>query len=168
MPTDSVQETARQPGELVLASRSPRFAARLVDLIIWAVASTPVLAFVTANTEEGNARAIASVCGSALMWTLLNPLPLSRFGVTLGKRLVGVQIVRMRTGTHPGFFQALWRELFYLLMSVIPFVGLLNVASCLWDKPYQQCWHDNAAGTLAVDRKALAARRAAARTPAGA
>ncbi|WP_433105473.1 RDD family protein [Streptomyces sp. CA-250714] len=143
----------------MLASRSARFAARLVDLMLWAVVSVPVYGVVTTYTEEGTARALASLGSSALLWTLLYPFALSRFGYTVGKRLMGVQVARMRTGRHAGFFQALGREFLYLFLAVIPIVGLLNVASCLWDKPYQRCWHDNAAGTLALDRRA---RRAAA------
>ncbi|UNZ21271.1 hypothetical protein [Streptomyces sp. 891-h] len=53
--------------------------------------------------------------------------------------------------------------MFFLFLAVIPLVGLLNLFSCLWDKPYQRCWPDNAVGTLTLARKAFAARVAAAR-----
>ncbi|MFF8282484.1 hypothetical protein ACF06W_07110 [Streptomyces albus] len=65
----------------------------------------------------------------------------------------------MRDGSRSGFLQALSRECCCLFLTVIPLVGLVNAASCLWDESYHRCRHDNVAGTLAVDRKAFAARR---------
>ncbi|WP_369204718.1 RDD family protein [Streptomyces sp. PU-14G] len=146
----------------MLASRLRHWTARIVDFLLWGALTGLLGGVVTGLTEEGNARAVASLCCAGLLWVLLYPSALARFGSTPGKWLLGVRIVRMRTGRNVGFFQALWREFFYLFLTVIPLVGLVNVAACLWDRPYHRCWHDDAAGTLAVDRKAYAERRAAA------
>ncbi|CAL9415638.1 RDD family protein [Streptomyces sp. enrichment culture] len=174
MPSDHAQATGTAvppPGPtppagqyesgIVLAGRARRLAARVLDMAVWAVVSAPVTGLVTTVTQEGDTRAVAGMGAAALVWLVLHPLALSRFGSTLGKAALGVRIARMRDGSRPGFLQALSRECCYLFLTVIPLVGLVNAASCLWDEPYHRCWHDNVAGTLAVDRKAFAARRAA-------
>ncbi|MFF8282485.1 RDD family protein [Streptomyces albus] len=85
---------------IVLAGRARRLAARVLDMVVWAVVSAPVTGLVTNVTQEGDTRAVAGMGAAALVWLVLHPLALSRFGSTLGKAALGVR--SPGCGTAPG------------------------------------------------------------------
>jgi len=76
--------------------------------------------------------------GALLYFTLLN----ARGRQTLGKRVFGLCVVQS-DGTLPGWRQALFRSLAYLVSEGAFYVGFLWV---LWDRK-REAWHDKLSGT---------------------
>lgn len=74
-------------------------------------------------------------------------LPTARWGRTLGKRLVGLEVRDIELGEPPSFGAALRRWLVYCVPGLLA-VGLVGVLWALFDKPWRQCWHDKAAHTF--------------------
>lgn len=79
-------------------------------------------------------------------------------GQTLGKALLRIRAARLSDGGVPG--PAGWaRAAVYALPGVLtailvgPLFWLLNSLWCLWDRPYGQCLHDKAAGTVVVSAR---------------
>lgn len=69
-----------------------------------------------------------------------------RFGQTLGKKLLGIRVVRVEDGRYQSFGGALGRVAMQLVLSNIYIDGLW----CLWDKPWRQCLHDKVVKTVVV------------------
>ncbi|MGD9486227.1 RDD family protein [Streptomyces sp. TRM70308] len=95
---------------------------------------------------------LALVVGAFLLFGLFyEALPTARWGRTLGKKLCGVQVLRVEEQTPPGFGGALTRWLLYGVLAAA-LVGVVNVLWCLVDRPWRQCWHDKAARTFVARR----------------
>ena len=72
---------------------------------------------------------------------------IGRFGQTLGKRWLGVKVVKVGTNEAPGYSKAFLREIVGKIASMLVlFLGFLWM---LWD-PQKQTWHDKIAGTIVV------------------
>ncbi len=72
---------------------------------------------------------------------------LGRTGQSWGKRIVGIKVVRVQAGSPPGFWRAVGRELFAVVISSnILYLGFLWM---LWDGD-RQTWHDKIAGTVVI------------------
>lgn len=160
---------ARPQVMIALASRGRRWFARFVDALLLTAGFFLLVVSVTAQDPSGGGGLTPAgvgvlLGGFAVLWLLLCPFALARFGCTLGKALLGLRVVRMRNGKRIGFWRAAWRELVYIVLTPLPVIGWLNLLSCLWDKPYQQCWHDKAAGTITVDQRTFSR---AVQTPGG-
>ncbi|MEV6929439.1 RDD family protein [Dactylosporangium sp. NPDC051485] len=75
-----------------------------------------------------------------------------RTGITWGKRAMKLQIIRTDNPALPpdrGLLVKRWAVQF-LVGVVVPFFSWVDNLWQLWDKPYQQCLHDKAAGTIVV------------------
>ncbi|WP_371652959.1 MULTISPECIES: RDD family protein [unclassified Streptomyces] len=91
---------------------------------------------------------LAIVLGAFLLLGLLyEALPTAKWGRTLGKRLLRVQVRDLESHEPPAFGAALRRWLVYGVLGVLA-VGVVNVVWCLFDRPWRQCWHDKAARTF--------------------
>ncbi|MFG2039023.1 RDD family protein [Dactylosporangium sp. NPDC048998] len=75
-----------------------------------------------------------------------------RTGVTWGKRAMKLQLIRAAAPAAPidrGVLVKRWAVQFPAGL-VLPFFSWVDGLWQLWDKPYQQCLHDKAAGTIVV------------------
>ncbi|MEV8514467.1 RDD family protein [Dactylosporangium sp. NPDC051484] len=75
-----------------------------------------------------------------------------RTGVTWGKRAMKLQLIRAAAPAVPidrGVLAKRW-AMQYPVAFVVPFFSWIDGLWQLWDKPYQQCLHDKAAGTIVV------------------
>ncbi|AEW94315.1 MULTISPECIES: RDD family protein [Streptomycetaceae] len=91
---------------------------------------------------------LAAVLGALLVaGVLYEALPTVKWGRTLGKKLVNVRVLDIESQLTPGFGQALRRVLVRQLLGFVV-VGVVDVAWCLFDRPWRQCWHDKAARTF--------------------
>ncbi|MER7003147.1 RDD family protein [Dactylosporangium sp. NPDC000555] len=75
-----------------------------------------------------------------------------RTGVTWGKRAMKLQLIRATAPAVPidrGVLLKRW-AVQYPVAIVVPFFSWIDGLWQLWDKPYQQCLHDKAAGTIVV------------------
>jgi len=75
-----------------------------------------------------------------------------RTGNTWGKRALKIQIMRLDNPGTPVDRGVLTRRWAVQILAgiFVPFFSYLDGLWQLWDKPYQQCLHDKAAGTIVV------------------
>ncbi|RZU24627.1 RDD family protein [Streptomyces sp. BK239] len=78
---------------------------------------------------------------------LYEALPTAKWGRTLGKKLLGLEVRDIEGGEPPSFGAALRRWLVYSVPGLLA-VGVLGVLWCVFDRPWRQCWHDKAAHTF--------------------
>ncbi|WP_031102979.1 RDD family protein [Streptomyces sp. NRRL S-146] len=82
-----------------------------------------------------------------LAGVLCEVLPTAKWGRTLGKKLMGLEVRDIEAHDSPEFGAALRRWLVYSVPGLLV-VGIVGVAWCLFDRPWRQCWHDKAAHTF--------------------
>ena len=144
---------------VLIAGASPatlarRLGARVIDLGVW-IAVILVLNLATiklTNSVSGRTPTAVWITGVWLpLWSVAwLVLPGWRGGITVGKRLCRIQVVR--TGGGPlTLGRALLREIFIFLSVIIPMIGVLNALAGLND-PRRQGLHDKLIDTLVVDR----------------
>ncbi len=76
----------------------------------------------------------------------------SRRGVTLGKRALGLTLIRLDDLSAPitrGVAAKRWL-MQYIVGAIVPFFSWVDGLWQLWDKPFQQCLHDKVAQTVVV------------------
>ncbi|NSC21929.1 RDD family protein, partial [Streptomyces albus subsp. chlorinus] len=153
------------------AALGRRFGARLVDLVLTlAVGAGAAFPFVGKAVDHIEAKVdaveqagvtqrvwlidgttgvyLAVVLGVLLAFGLLyEVLPTARWGRTLGKKLFGLSVANIEGHDRPGFGKSCLRWLVHGVLGVLV-VGLVNVAWCLFDRPWRQCLHDKVAGTF--------------------
>ncbi|MEU6257765.1 RDD family protein [Streptomyces sp. NPDC047043] len=78
---------------------------------------------------------------------LYEALPTARWGRTLGKKLLGLEVRDIEAHEPPTFGAALRRWLVYSVPGLLG-IGVVGVLWCLFDRPWHQCWHDKAARTF--------------------
>ena len=100
----------------------------------------------------------ATTCGSSLSsiayWELVGfavelayfVIMWSKFGGTLGQRILGLHVVDAATGLNIGIGRAIGRFVGYLISSIVLYIGLIWVAF----DPRKQGWHDKIASTFVV------------------
>ncbi|MGA5900620.1 RDD family protein [Streptomyces venetus] len=82
-----------------------------------------------------------------LVGVVAEVLPTVKWGRTLGKKLMGLEVRDIEGHDAPEFGAALRRWLVYSVPGLLV-VGIVGVVWCLFDKPWRQCWHDKAAHTF--------------------
>ncbi|MES5823591.1 RDD family protein [Streptomyces sp. RG80] len=78
---------------------------------------------------------------------LYEALPTAKWGRTLGKKLLGLEVRDIEGGEPPSFGAALRRWLVYSVPGLLA-IGVVGVVWGLFDRPWRQCWHDKAAHTF--------------------
>jgi uncharacterized RDD family membrane protein YckC len=152
------------------ASRGSRFGARMLDgLIVAVVMFVPLFAlggFPNSQALAGGARAnpfwfYTYYWHSAAFWPTsavilvllaINLYLLFRFGQTIGKKLVGIRIVRT-DGSRAGLARIIFiRDLPFRIVAMIPLIGgLFSLADPLFIfSESRRCLHDRLAGTIVM------------------
>jgi uncharacterized RDD family membrane protein YckC len=168
---DVFQAAARRQASARPAGLGKRLAARLVDTLVLggvtAVAAVPLgtraidhvnekidaaklsgetvtvwLLDGTTSTYLGIVLAVLLVFGA-----LYEALPTAKWGRTLGKKLLGLEVRDIEGHEPPSFGAALRRWLVYSVPGLLA-IGVVGVVWGLFDKPWHQCWHDKAAHTF--------------------
>ena len=123
-----------------------RLAARIIDLVVLIVlvdyGTLPV------DTSARVSGGLADLLDSAWVLTCLVGLlvvPQARWGVTLGKRIVGLRLVRV-DGTRAGVARIIARELI-ALPGCLPSMVALNYWIAGRDELFGRALHDKACGT---------------------
>jgi uncharacterized RDD family membrane protein YckC len=144
------------PGEL--AERSSRLGAFIVDFLIGFVLYLPALivGFRHFDPARGalnfvNNGTIITGCLGAIV-LVITAIFVARYGQTIGKRLIGIRVVRSN-GEKASFWRIfLLRNVVNAIPSLIPFVGYVYT---LVDHLFifgesRQCLHDKIADTVVV------------------
>lgn len=145
---------ARTPG--ALAGRWQRLFAAIIDGVITGVIGYIIAAaFIGGDAMSGNgglgarfgANAITSVIA-----ILYFGLQHGKWGQSIGKRALGIRVVRAADSGPIGYGAAFGRVIFTYVLSVITFgVGaLVDVIWILWDER-KQALHDKVVGTVVVN-----------------
>ncbi|MGI8330639.1 RDD family protein [Actinomadura scrupuli] len=142
-----------------LAGRWARLGAAIIDLILLGVAGSLIsLPFVSwhrlthprhgelVSPEQYKLNLVGLIIGFLYFWLLTYRWN----GRTVGKRILGIRVVRADDGGPIGNTQALMRALVYAVLgNLCSCFGLVNVAWILWDRR-RQALHDKAARTVVV------------------
>ncbi|MEU9635136.1 RDD family protein [Streptomyces tendae] len=168
---DVFQAAARRQAAARPAGLGKRLAARLIDTVVLAgvtaVAAVPLglkaLDHVNDKIDEAKLSGetvtvwlldgtTSTYLGIVLAVLLLfgvvyEALPTAKWGRTLGKKLLGLEVRDIEAHEPPSFGAALRRWLVYSVPGLLA-VGVVGVAWCLFDRPWHQCWHDKAANTF--------------------
>ncbi|MFJ6460245.1 RDD family protein [Streptomyces sp. NPDC091387] len=169
--TDHFQQLAADRAAARPAALGKRFAARLIDTaVLAALVGAVALPLATRATDHLNEKIDAArlsgetvtvwlldsttaglaagvLAAFLVLGVLLEALPTAKWGRTLGKKLCGLDVRDIESGSAPAFGAALRRWLVYGVLGVLA-IGVVNVLWCLIDKPWRQCWHDKAARTF--------------------
>ncbi|MEU3727874.1 RDD family protein [Streptomyces sp. NPDC033538] len=168
---DVFQAAARRQAAARPAGLGKRLAARLIDTVVLAcvtgVAAVPLgikgIDHVNGKIDEAKLSGetvtvwlldgtTSTYLGIVLAVLLLfgvvyEALPTAKWGRTLGKKLLGLQVRDIEAHEPPSFGAALRRWLVYSVPGLLV-VGVVGVAWCLFDRPWHQCWHDKASRTF--------------------
>ncbi len=148
------------PDEAPLATRSARFLAALIDgFILLPIVVGLQFAFgVFANFPHVRAlpfeeQVAWGVAGFAF-WVAIHGYFLAKRGQTIGKRLLGIQVVNMTDGRQASFVKLVFaRNLPTVMLSQIPIIGgIINLVGILMIfGEGRRCLHDHLAGTRVIE-----------------
>ncbi|MER6311623.1 RDD family protein [Streptomyces sp. NPDC001657] len=143
---------ARPP---VLANPGRRLLAVVIDVVIAVVALSVLSAAIGLVVTLGrpgadNSPFYLTLLAAVAMVFLYSPLLTAVCGGTVGKLICGLTVVRVADGRRLPYGTALARHLAHLGMWAVPVLSQLDALFCLWDRPYRQCLHDKAVGTLVL------------------
>ncbi|MER5212964.1 RDD family protein [Streptomyces sp. NPDC002838] len=168
---DIFQAAARRQASARPASLGKRLAARLVDSLVLgavtAVAGVPLgikaidhvndkidAAKLSGETVtvwllDGTTSVYLGIVLAVLLLAgvLSEALPTAKWGRTLGKKLLGLEVRDIEAHEPPSFGAALRRWLVYSVPGLLA-VGVVGVLWGLFDRPWHQCWHDKVAHTF--------------------
>ncbi|MEV4747994.1 RDD family protein [Streptosporangium sp. NPDC049248] len=149
-----------------LAARRYRFGAAIVDMLIFAIATSPIYGVIVDDSTEfeltldtylnpysGNPYWPIDV-GLAVLLAVYYWLQHALWGQTLGKRLWRLKVVSRKTGETPSLRQAGVRALVYSALTLVPYSGMLiSLVDMLWIfiGSKRRCLHDVIAETVVVD-----------------
>ncbi|CAN5875065.1 hypothetical protein BH11MYX4_BH11MYX4_52240 [soil metagenome] len=152
-----------QADEAPLAGRGARFGAALIDGLISLAIMLPlqinfgVLANFPKIKPLGFGETAAWAVAGFVLWTALHSYFLATRGQTIGKRLVGVQIVNVSDGRPAPLVKVIFaRFLPTAIVANIPYVGgVVNLVGILLIfRDDRRCLHDLIAGTKVVEYRA--------------
>ncbi|GAA2273770.1 hypothetical protein GCM10010234_06140 [Streptomyces hawaiiensis] len=168
---DVFQAAARRQAEARPAGLGKRLVARLLDTVVLAAltatAAVPLGTKAIDHVEEkidaaklsGETVTVWLLDGTTSVYlgiilavlllagVLCEVLPTAKWGRTLGKKLMGLDVRDIEGHDSPEFGAALRRWLVYSVPGLLV-VGIVGMAWCLFDRPWRQCWHDKAAHTF--------------------
>lgn len=143
-----------------LASRALRLGAWAIDTVIGFLLALPLLIGASFGMFHDRPPALtdAALVGFAItilggiVWTIVTIVLVHRNGQTIGKKLVGVKVVRSN-GARASLGRIFWlRNVVNALLNGVPYLGsvyfLIDHAFIFGDKC--QCLHDKIADTIVV------------------
>ena len=140
----------------LLASIGARIGARLLDGLIIGLPLT-VLVFAASDISEDR-KTISTPLWVQLVAAVISALYevvlIRQRGQTVGKRALGIEVVRETDGKHPDWTASIMRYLLPVLPALIPVPGLFLLSPVIYlvaiADPLRRGWHDRAAGTIVV------------------
>lgn len=157
-PQAEVRDAVAQ-GEYQLAGRGARLGAAILDSLIGAISSAPLL--MGANFEAlaardlSNAFSATGMVATMILWAVLIAITIylvHKNGQTIGKKIVGIKVVRSDF-SRASLSRIFWlRNVVNALPGLIPYIGnfygLIDHLFIFGER--RQCVHDKIAGTVVV------------------
>ena len=152
-PRADVSRQVTSPQSIELASREARLRAQFLDVLVGvliAIACVIGMAIHRAMDRDGSTGLIwVAFCAPLLALLIYNVYLLSTQGQTLGKKWLGIRIVRYEDNGPAGFVKAvLLRLIVNGIIGVIPIYSLIDILFIFSDD--KRCLHDKIAGTHVV------------------
>ena len=140
----------------LLAGIGQRIGARLLDGLIIGLPLT-VLVFAASDISEDR-RTVSTPLWVQLVAAAVSALYeivlIRTRGQTVGKRVLGIKVVRITDGALPDWTASVVRYLLPVVPVLIPVPGLFLLSIVIYlaavVHPLRQGWHDRAAGTIVV------------------
>jgi len=144
-----------QIGEPILAERATRLGAAILDFLIFVGCMIPGIVLLAAANKDDTmiGFGVILLCIAILGLAITQIYLLSTRGQSLGKRIVGIKIVKLVDNSNPGFVKAgLLRAFVPSLIGGIPYVGwlFLIIDCCFIFRDDRRCVHDFIAKTKVV------------------
>jgi uncharacterized RDD family membrane protein YckC len=159
-PRARVRDVARPQAAIVLAERSTRLGAALVDgLIFGAMVYVPLIVgtlFLRVDAETGTATGMEFLMigtGLALVgfiaWMWMTIRQLKETGQSLAKKYFNIKVV-LSDGSPASLGTLIWkRNVLNGLLAIIPLYGLIELLFIFGEQ--RQCLHDRIADTIVVE-----------------
>jgi uncharacterized RDD family membrane protein YckC len=157
-PKAEVEDIADADQPVEQAGRGIRLGAALLDTLVGVIVAAPILISIARNPTWASdpsvllgASAFISLAAS-IAWIAVTIVLVKRNGQTIGKKLVGIKVVRS-DGSKASLGRIFWlRNIVNAIPSAIPFLGsiygLVDHLFIFGDK--RQCLHDKIADTVVV------------------
>ena len=140
----------------LLASIGQRIGARLLDGLIIGLPLT-VLVFAASDISEDTKTVSTPLwvqLVAAAVSALYEIVLIHVWGQTVGKRVLGIKVVRVTDGALPDWTAAIVRYVLPVVPVLIPVPGVFLLSLVIYlvavVHPLRQGWHDRAAGTIVV------------------
>ncbi|MBY0494168.1 MAG: RDD family protein [Cyanobacteria bacterium] len=156
-PRARVRDIAAPKAETVLAERSTRLGASILDMLIFfAMVYVPLLLGTIVAAAGGDSAAsgalalvgVVLVLGGFVAWLYMTLKQMSATGQSLAKKFLKIKVVRS-DGSPASLSNLIWkRNVLNALLSIIPMYGLIEVLFIFAET--RQCLHDKIADTIVV------------------
>ncbi|GAB2546521.1 RDD family protein [Brachybacterium huguangmaarense] len=135
-----------------VAGIGPRLGAWLIDGVISTLVAVPFVIGIVMIAEQASASLVAQILtgvGVALIaaWAIVSLWLLGARALSPGLAILGLRVVRARTGRTLGFLRALGRSVVFGL----PFVAFVSAVMILVDSRTRRGLHDRAVDAIALD-----------------
>jgi len=152
-PRARVRDVAAPKAELILAERSARLGAAIVDgLIFGAMVYIPLIVGTVLSSEpDGIFMMIGLVLTLVgfIAWLYLTLKQMSATGQSLAKKYFNIKVV-VSDGSQPSLSRLIWRRnILNALLGIIPLYGIVEILFIFGES--RQCIHDKLADTLVVE-----------------
>lgn len=157
-PRARVRDMAAPKAEMVMAERSSRLGAAIVDsLIFTAMVYIPiiigtVLAGAGGDSDAGGVFALIGMLlglGGFVVWLYMTLKQMGATGQSLAKKYFNIKVVRS-DGSQATLSNLIWRRnVLNGLLGIIPLYGLIDILFIFNEN--RQCIHDKIADTVVVE-----------------
>ena len=169
------EEQPAQVKVVMLASPGSRLLAKIIDLFLAVLMSSPATATLllvahrhdhqyvealrlkatttyTTLGMDGTGIALWALAAAILILVALlyEAFRVGAGGQTTGRRLVGIRVVRAGSGERFGTGSALVRGLLFWLFLFVPVIDVLALGPVAWGRPYRQGLHDKITRAVTV------------------
>jgi uncharacterized RDD family membrane protein YckC len=152
-PRARVRDVAAPKAELILAERSARLGAAIVDgLIFGAMVYIPmIIGMVLSSEPDGMFMMIGLVLTFVgfIVWLYLTLKQMSETGQSLAKKYFNIKVV-VSDGSPASLSRLIWRRnILNALLGIIPLYGIVEILFIFGES--RQCLHDKLADTRVVE-----------------
>ncbi|MGD9385094.1 MAG: RDD family protein [Thioalkalispiraceae bacterium] len=151
-PQAEIADTGLGTSDAVLAERGTRLGAHLLDMLFFVIAMIPIFFIMESNNDTAVAIGAGITIIAGLILVGLNINYLYQNGQTIGKRIVGIKIVR-GDGERCGLARIIFLRNFVIgLLGNIPLIGpFISLADPLFIfRADRRCIHDMIADTKVI------------------
>jgi len=152
-PRARVRDVAAPKAELILAERSARLGAAIVDGLIFAamVYIPMIIGMVLSSEPDSMFMMIGLVLTFVgfIVWAYLTLKQMSETGQSLAKKYFNIKVV-VSDGSQASLGRLIWRRnILNGLLGIIPLYGIVEILFIFGEN--RQCLHDKLADTLVVE-----------------